>query len=922
MNRQYLDLSSEGAKLRDFFLRIRQCFKMLYVWEIQNRQSIQDLLENLDISKQTWLLSDLRTKFEIQELFIQNRGFFLEESVLRISDLWKKILLRSYPEYKVISQQAVILHLKYFLRLHGESIGLPESSENTLLKWMTDLAPFYFHPEGEEKLRDWFSQNPEQEESWKDWWLRTKAVFSYFKSKKLLLAQWIPAFLQSVTDTPLFWEKDLVVDLSSQLSFVEAELLHQISKRQDVTILAPVLKNLVDLKKSQYSDLLRPYEYLKGFANKVEKTQSQNKFKTTKEYGNFSSTLGSLRQTTAIVRSWIEQKVPLDQIAIVAPDIEAVWPVLAFHLEAEGIPFNKNKLSSSQATVAVQLFLSRLRALNYNLSTRDLELSYYGYCNNNQKNELIFEKFEALYKNIYDEADYGRFDKMKQGLKIEIDLKSSISHVQFIFQIAKIDLGSLSQEIPNWLEVLVRDLLASFDENFLLPWSDWVSFCETCLSRHEIMVSEAVREGIMVTNIMSAHFLKVTHRIFIELSEENLKVKSDRGIMPQTARQISKDLGYWLSHSEKGDLEFELEWAIQCGIKSDHLYFGAVNLIGQIMTPSSVWLKSKNNDSENSEAHKIPHKTVLDSILNKNVQSPRLLQDLGELEYDLLENSEVKILSPSALETFQKCPFTYFARQTLGLKTFPEIDLDFDRRSAGEALHYLFEVIMKRGLSSWNEIELDLLLEQTKKTHFASVVEALWEVQKKKMLKLCQKFLQFEKKWRQEYPQIKETKTEVSWKGQFQGTEYRGRIDRIDISAQNEMVVIDYKLSGSQLKGAHNWIENGSLQMLFYIHALENGWASGIEGQVIASFYFVIKNFSRETGFELDTEIPGFFKNTKKRGQKLNFEKKKELLNTFEDRVKLLTDKIQNGEIKPLPTDEKFCTHCDWRRLCRAPHLA
>ena len=893
---------------------------MLQVWEIHNRQSINDWLEKLDISKQTWLLSDLRTKFEIQELFIQKRGFFLEESVLRISDLWKKVLLRSNPEYKIITQQAAILHLRFFLRLHGESIGLPESSENTLLKWMTDLAPFYFHPDGEEKLSDWFLQNPDQEESWKDWWLRAKATFSYFKNKKLLLAQWIPAFLQSIQDISTYWEKDLFVDLSSQLSFVEAELLYQISRTQNVTVLAP---HLINSKSAKYSDLLQPYEYLKGFAQKNEKIKSQDKQDCKREYSSFSSTLGSLRQTTALVRKWIEQGVPLDQIAIVAPDIESVWPVLSFHLETEGIPVNKSKLASFQASVGVQHFLSKLRALNYNLSMRDLELSYYS-PNENQKIELAYERFEALYKNIYDEADYTRFEKIKHSLKIDAYLKLPMNQAQFIFQISKLSATLASEEIPNWLEILVRDLLGSFDESFLLPWADWISFCESCLSRHEVMQQEAAHNGVMVTNIMSAHFLKVTHRIFLELSEENLKAKSDRGIMPQAARKISQDLGFWLSHSEQGDLEYELEWAIQCGLKADHLFYGAINLTGQIMTPSSVWLKAKNLDQPSQEhsAFQIPERTVLDSVLSQTTDSLRLLQDLGEREIEAIDKTEVKFLSPSALEAFHKCPFTYFARQTLGLKTFPEIDLDLDRRSAGEALHFLFEVILTKGLDHWNDEQLEVLLEETRLTHFTGVVEGLWLAQKKKMIKLCQRFIQFEKDWRKEHPNIKTTKTEVSWTGQIQSSNFRGRIDRVDISDKNDIIVIDYKLSGSQLKGAHQWIENGSLQMLFYMYALEHGWAAGIEGQVVAAFYFVVKNFSRETGFELDEEIPGFFHGTKKRNQKLNDEKKLELMEDFEMLVESLTKRLQNGEIKPLPTDEAICVKCEWRRLCRAPHLA
>jgi RecB family exonuclease len=899
---------------------------MLYVWEIQDRSKITEWLESLNISKQTWLLSDLRTKFEIQDFFIQRCGFFLEESVLRISDLWKKILLRSHPDFKVVSQQAVILHLRAFLRQHGEAIGLSESSENSLLKWMTDLAPVYFHPDGEEKIDEWFSQNSDQEESWRDWWLRAKVSFAYFESKKQLLPQWIPSFLQRISDLSLYWEKDLFVDLSSQLSYVESELLHQISRKNDVYIVSPTLSE----KSQKYDDLLRPYEYLKGFASKVTKIEVATKNVTDtpnwrgKGFLAFSSSLGSIRQVTYQIRQWIEQGVPLDLIAVVAPDIETVWPVLSFHLDIEGIPFNKSVVSSYQSVIGVQNFLAKLRALNRNLSTRDLELTYYDSAD--QKPELSFERFEALYKNIYDEADYARFDKMKESLALDLDLKMPMTPSQFILQVATMSTVVAEDEIPKWLDLLVRDILGSFDEHFQMPWGDWVSFCESSLSRHEVLIAEASSKGIMVTNLMSGHFLKVTHRIFLEMSEENLKAKSERGILPQAARKLSKDLGFWLNHSEQGDAEFELEWALQCRRAEDQLFFGATNLAGQILTPSSVWLKERNR-SETSAAHvhsafQIPQRTVVDEVLNQSILSERLQQDLGEAAVKNIARPDIKFLSPSALEAFYKCPFTYYARQTLGLRTFPEIDLDVDRRSTGEALHFLFENILNRGLEHWDEKELSRLLEEVKSTHFTGVVEILWSSQKKKMIKLCQRFIQYEIDWRKRHSGLKQTRTEVNWQGQFQNVNFRGRIDRVDISDKQEMVVLDYKLSGSQLKGAHQWIENGSLQMLFYIYALEHGWAEGLEGEVVAAFYFVVKNFSRETGFELDHEIPNFFENTKKRNQKLSDEKKKLLIQSFEETVKSLTDRLKDGQINPVPSDENTCVTCEWRRLCRAPHLA
>lgn len=454
------------------------------------------------------------------------------------------------------------------------------------------------------------------------------------------------------------------------------------------------------------------------------------------------------------------------------------------------------------------------------------------------------------------------------------------------------------------------------------------------MSRHEAMEKEADRDGILVTNLMSAHFLKVTHRLFFELCEENLKTRSERGLMPQSARSLSKDLGFWLTHSEKGDLEFEFEWGYQCGMREDHFYFGSVSLAGQITTPSSIFLKKKSlleaQDKKKSH-HSIPEKTCFDfelgCVQQENLSSQhqsaalRVLEDLGLKKTDLLPMKEKSFLSPSALESFHKCPFIFFAQQMLGLRTFPEVDLELNRKADGEAFHAMFEKILSRGLGAWNDESLAELVQELKSSHFSNVIDSLWPAYKKRMIRLALRFLSFEDEWRKQNPRIKKSLTEVSWQGELAGRQFRGRIDRVDISDRDEMIVIDYKRSSSQLKGANHWIEAGSLQMLFYIYALEKGWAQGLEGQVIGAFYYVVKNFSRETGFELQVDSTGFMSPTKKKNQKNTEEGKQKLLSDFQGLVQELVQRLESGEIEAVPTDQKICENCDWRRLCRAPHL-
>lgn len=885
-----------------------RCPTMLRILEIEDRKPVHEWLTQLAFERQTWVLSDLRTKFEIQDFFLKERGFYTEEAVLRVSDLWKKILLRVDPEIRVLTPQAAQMHLRYFLKEFSQAVDLKDNSDPTLLKWMKDLAVIYFHPQGSDRIEEWFEQNPQQKALWKDWWLRSKAAFLYFENKKMLLPQWIPAYLQSVPDLQNYWNRELLVDLGGQITAVEAGLLQNISQFVDVTVLAPKIKN-----EFKYSFLLRPYEDLKAAAKIVQHRRTEKKSQI--ETGRFASTLGSIRQTTVQIREWIEQGVPPSEIAVIAPDIESLWLVLKYHFDQEGIPYNKETVVPLQGLSEVQFFLAQLRSLSQNLSLRDLELAYFRHDNSP---EIIFEKFYALFRNLYDELDYKRHASIQSLVESDLSLQKALTPDEFLVRMM---LVWCKADVPLWLETLLREILGSFDASFALPWKEWIVFCESCLAKKEQIEGYADPEGVFVTNIMSAHFLKGRRRIFLELSEECLKVSSRKGISAETSSKLAHDLGFWLENSDQSSLEFELEWLLQDATELDLLYFSVAQLNGSTQTPSSLWLEyAKEN------AHKLtrPKKTVHDSKLvgfGKTEINERILHDLGRKTLSALKAWEEAPLSPSAVEAFLQCPFVYYARQTLSLRTFPEVDLDQDRRDLGQAIHKIFERILRQGLDYWGRNQIDQLLEELKPQYFPYVDQEFWAPQKAKLLKLVQKFILFEKEWKAQFPGIVKHDLEVKWEGKQSGLSFRGQIDRVDRSADGKIVVIDYKNSSYNLKGLKDWFKEGHLQMLFYINALEKGWAPDLKGDVVAALYYVVKNFNRELGFEVVGEWPGFYQNTSKKNQKVSIEEKENILKEFEQLVDSIVDRLRKGEMTPQPRDEQECDRCDWRKICRSPHL-
>lgn len=880
---------------------------MLYQSSIQGSSDILVHLNQMDSLTQSWIIPDLRTKKSIQAHFLQKQGFYPEDSILRISDLWKKILFRAQPQMKILSQSTLQTHVRAFLKKHAMDLQMPEGSDPSLIRWMQDLAPLYFHPESEEKVNDLWQAHPDQAERWKDWWLRAKVAFAYFESQSLLALPWVSAYLQRLDSLEHFWKRNLIIDLGGQLSSLEAGLLQNLSHSCDVLILEPHMQNQ---KNFQY--WLRPYEELAGFAKKLSPQRAPEKtLEKQVKAEKLSSTLGSLRSVVAQARKWCEAGVPAQDIAIVAPDVERLWPSLRFHLEAEGLPFNRDTKVSLHSLSESQIFFSRLRALSKNLSSRDFELNLFS---GSGSVDLNVEKFRALFKNIYDENDYQRHTRAFATLQLKSDLQAPMNCDEFLVLLVSLWTGS---EVPSWLETLLRQVLADFTNDLKLNWSEWVLFAENSLSATELTQDTGHPDGLVIASLGSAHFLQVNYLILIELSEENLRHKAHRGLSSDSVKAISKNLGFWLEDREQSPLEFELAWLLQNEVRSLVLHFSEVNLLGELQTPSSYWLGFPATVVEQ------PPMNVMDSRMLKSfeVLSPRLKMDLNQLPIPDVKPSKKLTLSPSSFESFVNCPFVFFARHWMGLQNFPEVDLDQDPRDKGQFVHKLFESLLRLDKSSWAGLDLETLVQKVAEELGWILDPMIWKAQKLKYIKLAQRFIDTETHWQTQFPRLKKSYLEIKWQGELEGVAVKGQIDRVDASDQNELIIFDYKSSKARLAPVHQWLEKQQYQMLFYILALENKWTPEIEGEILAALYYVTKDFERKVGWVLPDPREGFFEPVGTKKQRLTKAELDKIISEFLDSFRSTSQRVKQGEIGPKPLELESCEKCDWRRTCRAPHL-
>lgn len=906
---------------------------MLQVIPIESRSQISEIFANYNPRSQSWLVSDLRTKFELQQKILSREGQYVDESVLRASDLWKILLKRLDPGLRLVSDPFARSLLRAIMDENAEVLGVNSSAEDTVFSYIDQMAAVIFHPEGTQRLEEWFESHPESMNRWKDWYLRARfCALKLLHEHRVITADWITSYLQNFNELERVWDIPLIVDLSGEISRVEAEILRILSRTVDVIVLEPHPSWRKD-----FHFLLKPYEDLRTQSQKVLSLPSPQKVEKQIEVLRFSGMLAEIKHSVGQIRQWLNQGYLAENIAVIAPDIEIYWPVLQAYLEEEGIPAQKDITHKAQSLPSVTRWLALLRSKSGRLSSSDLEISFF---DKEESQQLRYEEFRALFKSLYVNEDLARNDIVYKVFHEQLDLSGLLSRDEFVAK-ALIYWNSDETEI---VQIVLRELLQNATNATKLIWKEWLSYLETIVAAKEYTLEKGSPRGVMVTKLMSAHSEKAQYRLFLGLTDESLRSRNKTQLSGQDYFELAKDIGFYLDNPDQSDLEFELRLLAEADSLKDIYCFGATDLGGTLCSPSTFWM-SLHGDHEKLT---LPHETRWDELQHSEARGQRawqisrkeqiekrIQQDLGKVDFDIIQTPEWPRISASAIENFLECPFIFAAQRYFKLKDLPDIDLDVDHRTRGQLAHALFEKLTIEPMRfDWSAEELEGALEsirQEKKLLFAD--ERLWIPLKKKHVQLGLRFLDFERRWRDEF---KKTRTlarekrfefyldpqteEIFKEARDNCFRISGQIDRIDGDGAEHLVVLDYKSSAGGISAHASWFRNRELQLLFYMWVIEKGLLEEIGGEVIGLFYYVFRTFDRK-GFKIEDHAGTLYPASKRKDKNATLEAKERYLSEFSQILMGTLDRIKNGESQARPADFKTCTTCEWRRQCRAPHL-
>ena len=906
---------------------------MLQIIPIENRSQVNELFANYNPREQSWLVSDLRTKFELQQKILARDGQYIDESVLRASDLWKMLLKRLEPRLRLVSDPFARSLLRTIMDENAEVLGVNSSAEDTVFSYIDQMAAIIFHPEGTKRLDEWFETHPEAKNRWREWYLRARfCAIKLLEEHNVITSDWITSYLQNFNELEKVWNISLIVDLSGEISRVEAEILRTLSRYIDVTVLEPS-----PLWRTDFHFLLRPYEDLRGQSSKITQLSPVPAKDKTIDVLRFSGMLAEIKNAVGQVREWLNAGLPASSLAIVAPDIETYWPVLQSFLAEEGIPYQKDITHKVQSLPSVTRWLATLRSKSGRLSSSDLEISFF---DKHEAQGLRYEEFKALYKSLYVNEDLARNEIVHKIFHDQLDVSGLVNRDEFVLKA----LSFWNSSETEVVQIVLRELLQNATANTKLIWKEWLSYLESIVAAKEYTLEKGEPAGILVTKLMSAHSEKALYRIFVGLTDESLKSRNKTQLSGQDYFELAKDIGFYLDNPDQSDLEFELRLLAEADSIHDIYCFGATDLSGSLCSPSTFWMSL----TENHEGLTLPKETRWDELQYSDLREGRpwldgrredvehrIREDLGKEETPSLQLKELPRISASAVESFLECPFIFAARRYFKLKDLPDIDLDVDHRTRGQLAHAIFEKLTIEPMRfDWTTEELDSLMESVcKEKELIFADERLWLPLKRKHIQLGLRFLEFEKNWRKEFPKTKtiarekrfefylDPKTETLSKDAVEGAfRISGQIDRIDSDEQKHLVVLDYKSSGGGITSHSSWLKNHEIQLLFYMWILEKNLMEEVQGDVIGLFYYIFRTFDRK-GFKIDELAGALYPASKRKDKNATFEAKELYLKEFSNILMGTLERIRNGEAKPEPADDKTCATCEWRRQCRAPHL-
>ncbi len=908
-------------------------FLMFQTVFIHNTQDSHRIFEESYYKKNiTWVVSDLTSKLSFQKKIFVKQSVIPDESLLRAQELWFKLFARSYPDYKLVSKECILFFTQKFIFESEHKWAHRKGTAQLTLHYLQLLMPILCDQNGHDMMKEFFTKQVPSYERWGHWYLLCHDIFQKFMQLKMVHPQWIPAFL--IHQSEFHWERDLVVDLGAQLQPLEAELLKKMSHTMNVTILVPMTEWI-----HSYQATLSAYSVLDVDTSSKVATFEYNSHVNGQKRLSFkkvTTQLSEVQDVTAVVRRWIqEHKIQPEKIAISAPDIGEYWPVLSTYLKLEGVPAARGLYSTLKTIPYFHTWIAELKTHSGDIDFHNIEAENF---NHTQNIPCDYDKFYSTYKNIYSLDEFKKDNQLSEKYKNQV-LRPTQKVSLTSFLSWSLDLWKHSDS--ELLQGLLNRLYQDFPENAEFAQSEWIDILDHLASKVEVQVEPADAFGIQCLDLVSLKDVHVTHVAVLGLSDSALRKTSATLLQTQDISYLRDQYGFHLAQVEKSDLEFELYWLLQDKDKQFELYFPQVNFKSQQLAPSRVWFLGASEESKGRIPLHMPLKSRVSSLQNNyqmqnDIFSKRLQRDLEGAKEPWFSLRSPRMLSASQIEDYLKCPFINASKKLYSLSDLPDLDLDIDYMTRGNLLHRAAELIYKENPQfQVTTSQIENIVDFVSLEYKSKIKDSeLWQSQRKFYIKILQNFVKFELALRSEFSALKTLGVEKDFvmsiephtgnllKGEQAGCVLlRGRIDRIDVDDNNELaLIVDYKFDiSNDHKNFDSWIKENQLQLLLYMMAVERG-ALENSFRVVGSMYYSFKKSFRGKGY-LDSEVDGILYKTTKAKNKGTEEDKLELYAEVQKRILLVIDQMSKGSYEPNPAKLETCHKCQWRTLCRAPHL-
>jgi ATP-dependent helicase/nuclease subunit B len=922
---------------------------MLKICPIRTPKDQQAVFRSFDPSQATWLVSDLKSKLDLNRRLLEERTFLPGESVLRASELWKMLLSRLRPDLQIVSREfAITLTGQKLAKMELDWVQAPGAAQ-AAFDYLTQFMPVLAHPSGEEMMREWLEANPASAARWGRWFDLSLVLWQGFLEDGFLAPAWASGVLVNELAIREVWSRPLFVDLGAELDQVEADLLVQLAESIDIHVLRPDPEWA-----KEYPKTLVAYDIFERKL-KVQKMSVDSEAPSAVgrvDYRKYTTMIAEVKDAVAQARKWLDADagtIRASRIAIVAPDIEAYWPALSSYLEQEGIPSQKDLVRRLHGYPDIARFLANLRLRTGSFAETDIEISLFDSMGGKAR-VIGYDRFKTLYATLYSREDINRSQPIASHFAIELQPGDEVSRDEFVAW----SLKQLPEETElQRVESLYKRLFAEAPQSMVLSVRRWLAYLEQLAAKVECRVRDGDPDGIACLNLTSADNSSSTHMIILGLTESNLKPKGGTSVLFSDIASLAYEFGFHLASDDQARLEFEARWVTENSERELVLSVPETDFNGGAQAPSWLWVRGARAAGVGAKLD-LPSPTRWDELqrsgfdtiaaargwtqVQKDYLERALAEDLGEAEPVPFAAHSVKALSPSAIEDYLDCPFVFAAKRLFGLSDVAELDLEVDPSRRGSLMHALFELLTIEPIRlDLSDAELGDVVEQARtKSHFEMADDRMWPSIKSRHVDLGRRFLAFEKEYRDLFPGTKTVARELDLAGGLRPSTgeliadrdepgalpFVGRIDRVDRDRLGNLAIYDYKSSNSSASQFGAWLKNNRIQLLLYASAVEKGLTHLDASPVMAAFYYVARPLSRDTGFKVeDAEQELYELSDRRKRNRLTEQEKADLFAKGQELVKTAVDGILVGRFAPNPRNPDDCAKCQWSRVCRAPHL-